>query len=99
MNDASRWIVLPVVNLTFQTSDFARFALIMYTARVLSKKQDKMGGFKEAFIPVILPVAIICALIMPENLSTASVLFFTCIVLMFIGRVQFKFILDRKSVV
>ena len=92
VNDASRWITLPVINLTFQTSDLARFALIMYTARVLSKKQDKVHSFKEAFVPVILPIAIICALILPENLSTASVLFFTCIVLMFVGRVNFKYI-------
>ena len=93
VNDASRWITLPVINLTFQTSDLARFALIMYTARVLSKKQEKVDSFKEAFIPVILPIAIICALILPDNLSTASVLFFTCIVLMFIGRVNFKYIM------
>lgn len=93
VNDASRWITLPVINLTFQTSDLARFALIMYTARVLSKKQEKIESFKEAFIPVILPIAIICALILPENLSTASVLFFSCIVLMFVGRVKFKYIM------
>ncbi len=93
VNDASRWITLPVINLTFQTSDLARFALIMYTARILSKTQDKVDSFKEAFVPVILPIAIICALILPENLSTASVLFFTCIVLMFVGRVNFKYIL------
>lgn len=93
VNDASRWITLPVINLTFQTSDLARFALIMYTARMLSKKQEKVGSFRESFLPIILPVAIICALIMPENLSTASVLFFTCIVLMFVGRVNFKYIM------
>ena len=93
VNDASRWITLPVINLTFQTSDLARFALIMYTARILSKTQDKVDSFKEAFVPVILPIAIICALILPENLSTASVLFFTCIVLMFVGRVNFKYIM------
>ena len=93
VNDAARWITLPVINLTFQTSDLARFALIMYTARVLSKKQEKIESFKEAFIPVILPIAIVCALILPENFSTASVLFFSCIVLMFVGRVKFKYIM------
>ena len=92
VNDASRWITLPIINLTFQTSDLARFAIIMYTARILAKKQEQVDNFKEAYIPVILPVAIICALIFPENLSTASVLFFTCIVLMFIGRLNFKYI-------
>lgn len=93
VNDASRWITLPVINLTFQTSDLARFALIMYTARVLSRKQENIHSFRDAFLPLILPVAIICALILPENLSTACVLFFTCIVLLFVGRVRFTFIL------
>jgi len=93
LNDASRWIVLPVINLTFQTSDLARFALIMYTARVLSKKQHNVESFKEAFIPVILPVAIVCALIFPANLSTATILFFTCMLIMFVGRVKFTYIL------
>ncbi|MEZ5014831.1 MAG: putative peptidoglycan glycosyltransferase FtsW [Chitinophagales bacterium] len=93
VNDASRWITLPVINLTFQTSDLARFALIMYIARIMSKKQTEVHSFKKAYLPVILPVAIICALILPENLSTACVLFFTCIVLMFVGRMNFKYIL------
>ncbi len=93
VNEAARWITLPVINLTFQPSDVARFALIMYTARVIAKKQNQIGSFKDAFVPIILPVVIICALIFPENLSTACVLFFTCIVLMFIGRVNFKYIM------
>ncbi|MFN3940368.1 MAG: FtsW/RodA/SpoVE family cell cycle protein, partial [Chitinophagales bacterium] len=92
LNEASRWITLPVINLTFQTSDLARFALIMYTARMLSKKQDHIKEFKDAFVPIILPIVIICALIFPANLSTAVVLFFTCMILMFIGRVNFKYI-------
>ncbi|MBC8172505.1 MAG: cell division protein FtsW [Chitinophagales bacterium] len=93
VNDAVRWITLPVINLTFQTSDLGRFALIMYTARILSKKQENIKSFKEAFVPIILPPVIICGLIFPENFSTAAVLFFTCILLMFIGRVNFKYIM------
>lgn len=92
INDASRWITIPVVNLTFQTSDLARFALIMYTARLLSRKQELVHSFKEAFVPVMLPVGLVCALIFPDNLSTASILFVTCLLLMFIGRVHFKYI-------
>lgn len=92
LNEAARWITLPVINLTFQTSDLARFALIMYTARMLSKKQEKIKGFKEAFVPIILPIVLTCALIFPANLSTAAVLFFTCMLLMFIGRVNLKYI-------
>ncbi len=93
INDAKRWITLPVINRTFQTSDFAKLALIMYTARVLSKKQNVIKSFKEAFVPVILPIVVICALIAPADLSTAALLFVTCLILMFIGRVSFKHIL------
>ena len=93
INEARRWITLPVVNLTFQTSDFAKLALIMYTARVLSKKQREIKKLKEAFLPIILPIVMVCILIAPANLSTAVVLFFTCLVILFIGRVKTQHIL------
>ena len=93
INEARRWITLPVVNLTFQTSDFAKLALIMYTARVLSKKQREIKKLKEAFLPIILPIVMVCLLIVPANLSTAVVLFFTCLVILFIGRVKTQHIL------
>ncbi len=91
-NEASRWLTLPVINLTFQTSDLAKFVLIIYVARLLAKKQDEIKDFKLAFLPIMAPVLIICALIFPANFSTAAVLFFTCIVLMFIGRINLKYI-------
>lgn len=92
-NDASRWLTLPVINLSFQTSDLAKLALIMYVARVLSKKQDKIEDFKEAFLPVMVPVLIVTGLILPANLSTALLLFVTCLILMIIGRLSMKYIL------
>jgi len=91
-NEASRWLTIPVINLTFQTSDLAKFVLIIYVARLLAKKQDEIKDFKLAFLPIMSPVLIICALIFPANFSTAAVLFFTCIVLMFIGRINLKYI-------
>jgi cell division protein FtsW len=93
LNQASRWVTLPGLNATFQTSDLAKLALIMFLARMLSKKQDNIKDFKQAFIPVVLPVILVCGLILPANLSTALLLFFTCIVLMFIGRINMKYIL------
>lgn len=87
-NDAKRWIALPIIHLTFQASDFAKLALIMYLARTLSLKQEVIKNFKEGFLPVFLPVVIVCALIAPENLSTALVLFSTSMLLLFIGRVN-----------
>lgn len=92
LNEASRWLTLPGVNITFQTSDFAKLALIMYVARVLSKKQDQITNFKTAFLPVIFPVFIVCALILPANFSTAAVVFLSACYLMFIGRIRMKFI-------
>jgi len=93
LNQASRWLSLPGINTTFQTSDLAKLALIMYVARVLSRRQDNIKDFKSAFLPVMLPVLIVCGLILPANLSTALLLFFTCVVLMFIGRINMKYIL------
>ncbi len=90
LNEASRWLSVPGTSLTFQTSDFAKLALIMYVSRVLSHKQDKITSFKEAFIPVVIPVIIVCGLILPANFSTAAVLFVTCFVMMFIGRISYK---------
>ncbi len=92
INDASRWLTLPVINVTFQSSDFAKLALIIYVARILSKKQETIKDFKSSFLPVILPVLIICGLILPTNLSTAIILFSTSVVLMFIGRLSLKYI-------
>src|SRR4051812_14944056 len=92
INEASRWLTLPVVNLSFQTSDFAKLALIMYVARTLSKKQDNIKDFKSAFLPIIIPILIVCGLILPANLSTSAVLFMTCVFLMFIGRINMKYI-------
>lgn len=93
INDANRWLTLPVINITFQSSDFAKLALIIYIARMLTKKQDRIKDFKSAFLPIILPVVIVCAFILPANLSTAIILFATSIVLMFIGRVSIKYIM------
>jgi cell division protein FtsW len=65
----------------------------MFVARMLSKKQEKIKDFRSAFVPIVAPVIIVCGLILPANLSTAFLLFFTCVVLMFIGRINMKYIL------
>ena len=92
VNDASRWIKIPVINLTIQTSDFAKLALFMYISRQLSRKQKDIKDFKKGFLPIIIPVCITCALIMPANLSNALLTGATSLLLMFIGRVHFKHI-------
>ena len=93
LNHGSRWVSLPVVNITFQSSDFAKLALFVYLAKVLSLKQEVIKDFYKGFIPVVFPVIVICVLILPANLSTALMLGFTCCILFYIGRVNVKHIL------
>ena len=93
LNDANRWIRLPIINLTFQTSDLAKLALFMYLSRQLSKRQENIKDFKKGFLPVIGPVLLICGLIAPANLSTALLTGATSLILLFIGRASIKHLL------
>ncbi len=93
INEASRWIRLPVINLTFQTSDLAKLALFMYMSRLLSRRQNVIKDFKKGFLPLIIPVGIICLLIAPANLSTALLIGGIALLLMFIGRVKVRHIM------
>jgi len=90
LNEAKRVLQLPF-NLTFQTSDLAKITLIIYLARILTKKQEQIKDFKEAFVPLMIPVLIVCGLIFPANFSTAALLFTTSMVLIFIGRVKLTY--------
>jgi cell division protein FtsW len=90
INNANRWV--NILGFSFQPSEFAKIALIVYIARELTRKQDYISSFRDAFLPIIVPVLIICGLIAPANLSTAMLLFVTCILLMFIGRVSWQYI-------
>jgi cell division protein FtsW len=92
INDARRWIAVPLIGVTFQTSDFAKLALILYLARIISSRQDKISDVQEALMPIIIPVAVVCGLIAPADLSTAILVFFTAVMMMFVGRVSVKYI-------
>jgi cell division protein FtsW len=92
INDARRWIQVPGVGITFQTSDFAKIALVLFVARELTKKQEYIKDFQSAFVPIIMPILIVCGIIAPADLSTAIVLFTTCLLMMFIGRVSLQYV-------
>ncbi len=92
INNAKRWIQLPMVGITIQTSAFAKVALIVFVAAAISGKQDYIKDFKSAFLPIIVPILIICGLIAPADLSSALLLFLTCLLMMFVGRVALKYI-------
>ncbi len=88
LNEGSRWIKLPLVNLTFQTSDLAKLGLFMFLARQLSTIQNDLDNLKRVSLQIFLPVIVICGLIAMANLSTALMIALSCGVLFFIGRVR-----------
>jgi cell division protein FtsW len=98
-NQASRWLAIPGLSLTFQTSDIAKLAIVMYTARILSKKQDNIKDFKGAFRPLMVPLLLVCALVLPANLSTSLLIFATAFILMFIGRVNLKYLFGMLGII
>ncbi|NBR13355.1 MAG: hypothetical protein EBU01_02090 [Crocinitomicaceae bacterium] len=89
VNDAGRWIRIPFLGLTFQSSDFAKLALILYVSKLLVRKKDKFDNWKEGIVPLMLPIIVICMLIVKDNFSTAAMLFLLSMSLLFIGRVPF----------
>jgi cell division protein FtsW len=99
LNEGSRWIRLPIIGMNLQTSELAKLALFMYLARLISKKQDVIKDFKKGYLPLIIPVGIICVLIAPANLSTALLLGASCMLLLFIGRARTKHLLVTVGLV
>ncbi len=93
VNEATRWLVIPGTGFRLQTSDIAKVALVIYLARTLSKYQTELNNFMLVTKYFMIPIAVICALIMPENLSTAMMIFGISMIILFIGRVPFKFLL------
>lgn len=89
-NEATRWLMIPGTGLTIQPSDFAKVALIMFIAKVLSVNQNNITDFKQVFLKLAVAISVICMLILPANFSTAAIVFVTAFTLMFIGRVPFK---------
>src|SRR5215510_3512754 len=99
MNEGSRWIRLPIIGMNLQTSELAKLALFMYLARLISKKQEVIKDFKKGYLPLIIPVGIVCVLIAPANLSTALLLGASCMLLLFIGRASTKHLLMTVGIV
>ena len=93
INEANRWLTIPIINQAFQPSDLAKLALISAVAGMLAKRQRKIADIKGTFIPIIIWIGIICLLIALANMSTAVMLLSTCLLLMFIGRVPLKYLM------
>jgi len=92
INEANRWLTIPVINQAFQPSDLAKLALIAALAAMLARKQNNIKDFKNTFVPIIISIGVICLLIAMANMSTAILLLLTCLLIMFIGRVPVKYL-------
>jgi len=90
INEANRWVTIPVINQTFQTSDLAKLALITFLARMLTRKAEHIKDVKRSFIPIMGSVCLVFVLIAWANLSTAIMLFGVSILLLIIGRISIK---------
>lgn len=90
--NASRWIRVPFVGVTFQTSTLAAVVLMTYVARYLSKLKDKIVTFKETLLPLWLPVFLVLGLILPANFSTTAIIFVMLTILVFVGGYPLKYL-------
>lgn len=87
INNAKRWLRIPFIGLTLQTSDFAKVVLVTYVARELTLRREQLSDFRGGVLPVLLPIGVICGLILPANFSTAALLGLVCVGMMFIAGV------------
>lgn len=85
-NDAHRW--LEIFGIQFQPSEFAKLASIVFIAFMLSKRNKFTDS--QIFKTILIGIGITCLLILPENFSTAIMLFGVCFLMMFIGQLPFK---------
>lgn len=91
--NASRWIRIPFVNMSFQTSTLASVVLMVYVARYLSKIKDKTVTFKESILPLWIPLFIVLALILPSNFSTTAIIFVMAVMLLFLGGYPLRYLI------
>ncbi|MEZ4839475.1 FtsW/RodA/SpoVE family cell cycle protein [Flavobacterium sp.] len=90
--NASRWIQVPYVGISFQPSTFAFIVLMIFVARYLSKTREEPITFKSSFIDLWLPVGITLLFILPANFSTAALIFSMVLMLVFVGKYPLKYI-------
>ena len=98
VNDAGRWIKIPFIGLTFQSSDFAKLALFLYLSKILVKKKELLNDWRQGIVPLMIPIVVICGLIFKDNLSTAAMLFLLSMFVLFIGKVPITKLLTMVGV-
>lgn len=90
VNGAGRWVAIPLIGITFQSSDLAKLALFLYLSKLLVRNKPFLNDWKKGILPLMIPIVVICALIFKDNLSTALLLFALSMTILFIGQVPFS---------
>ena len=90
INDAKRWIKIPFIGLTVQTSDFAKVALVTWVAKQLHTRSDHLEDFWKGLAPILAGIATVCALILPSDFSTAAMLGAICLTMLFVGGLPWR---------
>jgi cell division protein FtsW len=90
MNEANRWVEIPLLGVSFQSSEWARFAIVLFLARFLSRHQEVVDDWKAIFLPLILPVGLTFILIAPDNLSSAALFLLVVLLMLGVGSVRFR---------
>ncbi|MDR6966426.1 cell division protein FtsW [Flavobacterium arsenatis] len=90
--NASRWIQVPFVGITFQTSTLASIVLMIFVARYLSKTRETPVTFQNSLWELWTPVGVTLMFILPANFSTAALIFAMVLLLVFIGKYPLKYI-------
>ena len=96
--NANRWIRIPIVGLSFQTSTLASIVLLAYVAHLMSKNNPRMYRLNSSILPLWLPVFLVIFLVLPANFSTAALLFFMVLIIVFIGGYPIKYLLGMLVV-
>ena len=91
--NASRWISIPLINISFQPSSIASIFLLIYISNYISKNREKKLNFSNSFVKLWLPILLVVMLVLPSNFSTAFMIFSLCLILIFIGQYPIKNIL------
>ena len=91
--NASRWVKIPFIGLSFQTSTLATVVLMVFVANYLSKPDLKSIKFSKSLVQLWLPVLSVVLLIFPSNLSTAALLFTMVMILAFVAHYPMRYLL------
>ena len=92
--NASRWIKIPLIGISFQTSSLASLILMIYIAYYLDKVKEKKIDFKKTLFPLWVPVFLVFTLVFPTNLSTALIFLFTVFLILIYGCYPVKYLLS-----